>query len=117
MQKCINDNVDDGALKLIINEIANEVFSNNVSKAFPDYDRLYELVNVEMAKMHESNSTLPPMFSWLSEAQKLQAKHEIDSTVPLNIRTEITEPSSIDFKTFSYPHVKHPTAIVFNGHR
>lgn len=110
MQQCINDNIEDETLKSVLNEFANDVLTDDRSKAFPNYNRLYELTENAIASKHDNESTFPPMFSWLSEAEKLEAKQEIESNPPLNIK-KIAEPSLINFEQFVYPRLQNPPHI------
>lgn len=90
---------------MVLNEIANEIYNYSDSKAFPNYNRLEKLVSVEIGKKYRKDLSIPPMFSWLSEAEIREAMSEMNANQPLNIE-DITEPSSIDFKKFEYPEVE-----------
>lgn len=90
---------------MVLNEIANEIYYNSDSKAFPNYNRLETLVSIEIGKKYRRDLSIPPMFSWLSEAEIREAITELNANPPLNIE-DITEPSSIDFKKFDYPEVE-----------
>lgn len=99
-------------MKSVLNEFANDVLSDDRKKAFPDYNRLYELTESAIASKHGNDSTFPPMFSWLSEAEKLEAKKEIESDSP-NIM-DIAEPSLINFEKFVYPSLENPPIIKYH---
>lgn len=103
MQSCINETVTDVSLKIVLLAFAEEVY--NDQKPFPDYDRLEELVRGEISEKHDTNSTFPPMFSWLTDAQKLEAKADIEAH-PFNITTDIKQPSSINWGEYVFPNVE-----------
>lgn len=105
-QECIDACIADKVLKLVINEFANEIYNEYPSKVFPDYNGLYDLISGEIIKLHaKSNSTFPPMFSWLTDVQKHEAKMAIDAQLSLDIM-DIDEPSTINFNTFPYPDAR-----------
>lgn len=90
---------------MVLNEIANEIYNYGPKKAFPNYNRLEKLVSVEIGKKYRPDLNIPPMFSWLTEAEIQEAISEMETNPPLNIE-DITEPRSIDFKNFNYPKVE-----------
>lgn len=90
---------------MVLNEIANEIYNYSPSKAFPNYNRLEKLVSVEIGKKYRKDLNIPPMFSWLTEAEIQDAITEMKENPPLNIE-DIPEPIKIDFKNFNYPKVE-----------
>lgn len=88
---------------MVLLAFAEEVY--NDEKEFPNYDSLEELVRGEIAKKHDNNSTFPPMFSWLTDEQKLTAKADFEAH-PFNITTDIKEPTSIEWNEYVFPTVE-----------
>lgn len=73
---------------------------------FPDYNGLYDLISGEIVKLHAKSAlTFPPMFSWLTDAEKREAVVAIRTVQPPFDIFDIDEPSTINFNTFSYPNV------------
>lgn len=89
-------------MRSVISAFADEVFTDDTKKRFPDYDNFYQLISAEIAKKHKNTSKFPPVFSWLSNAEKQRAKEEFDANLVPTIG-DIDEPSLINFQTFPYP--------------
>lgn len=104
----INNFLPDGPVKDVINEFADQVFSDDSVK-FPNYNHLEEFISGKIAKLHPVNSSHPPMFSWLNEKQIQKAVEDFKSITPLNIK-EIVEPSTLNFKKFPYPNVREQSS-------
>lgn len=96
---------EDESLRSVISAFANEVFTDDVNKRFPNYDYFYHLICVEIAKKHKkNNSKFPSVFTWLSNSEKQRAKDEFDANLVPKIE-DIDEPSLINFDQFNYPVV------------
>lgn len=81
-------------LEKIIKAFADEVFTNNASKKFPDYNNLEKKISSAIKKIHPNG---PPKFSWITDPDA--------KTNPERKITDIPDPKPIDFNTFEYPPV------------
>lgn len=88
-RKQFHNHISDESLIKVLIEFGDEAFTKDSSILFPDYDRLEEFISNEINKKHGNNLQFPPMFSWLSDEEKLKAKMEMEENPMPNIRTEI----------------------------
>lgn len=90
----IQDHISDPAFSRVLFEFGNEAFSDEHSKIFPDYDRLFDFITKEIKEKHANeHDGFEPMFSWLEGQDKFLANQHILTNPLPNIRSEIAHPS------------------------
>lgn len=94
--KSRKDQLGNDGLEKIIKTFADEVFTNNASKEFPDYNNLEKMISREIMRIHPNGS---PKFSWVTSTDA--------ETSPVRKITDIAEPKFIDFTKFKYPPIVH----------
>lgn len=61
LKKRLRNHILDKGLLVVMQKFGDVAFSTDVSKDFPDYDRLERFINKEIANKHVGS----PIFSWL----------------------------------------------------
>lgn len=83
------EHISDESLIKVLIEFGDEAFTKNCSKLYPDYDRLEEFISNEIEVKNDSQQ-FPPIFSWLSDEEKVKATKKMKENPLPNIKTEIT---------------------------